>query len=485
MSGLLFRIKRKEVIIPLLLGLGSILFYIPFLLKGFICCDIQWIANAKIALNNPLHYFSRSMYGYFRPLTMAFFSVLYSLFGLNPFIFSLISKSVHTLNVILLYYVCRKLDLSILVSSIASFFFAFYVVNSSAVFYISTLHDLLSLTCILLFLLFLIKFYSTQDMRSGALLIVFAIAATLFKEMGLMTIGLYILVPLVLKRKINTSRNYIIIGVILVSFSVVYLGLYFITRTYADKQLISNFSVLKNLLYSVVFTISPVTERIVAFLPKSLIPVLHILKILFTIALIPSILYLYRFGPGSIRIMLIWPFLFLLPISMFDWHIGLFSLYPDSTMTRYMYVAIPGVGVVIGWVIERLMTKHRSIFSYKSLIVLGFLFIAINFFAAQRVFGLYYYKSNFVNSLVKQFNKIEMYYPNLSKITISTPNLDETEQEIGDSEIASYLYWLYCHRLIEFQVIEGRQQRAYYDSSGTLHLIWNIQKQKLDLPNKE
>lgn len=475
-------LKSKESLIPLGLGIAAVLFYTPFLLRGFICDDILWIANARIAMDNPSHYLSRAMYGYFRPLNMVAVSVLYKLFGLNPFLFSFFAKLVHGINVMLLFVVCRRLNLSVVLASMASIFFAFYVVNSSAIFYISTLHDLMMVTSLLIFTLLLLKFLETSHIAYGIALVAVGLAATLLKEAGFMSIALYFVIPPLITGRFPRSRNYYVVGALLTIFFASYLIYYFATRVHADRELSYSLNILKNLWYAIVFAFMPTTERIIPPSNAPLIQALKIAKVVFTIGLIPVFLYVFRRGESGVRVMIAWIFLLLLPTSLFNWKFHLFSLYPESTMTRFMYVAIPGIAVFVAWIIERILPARKSWPVWSAVVGIGLLFLVINFVGCKKVFGYYHFKSNLVNTLVSQLETVSDDYSDISKITIFTSDMQRTEQEISTSQITSSLYWLYYNKRISFETIEDSLENAHFSHPGHLYLRWDPDNQKLIFP---
>lgn len=466
-------LKSEETLIPLGLGAAAVLFYTPFLLHGFICDDILWLANARIALEQPSQFLSRAMYGYFRPLNMVVISLLYKLFGLEPFLFSLFAKLIHGINVFLLYLLCRRLKLSVPLSVTAAFIFGFYVVNSSAVFYISTVHDLMMVTLLLVFTLLLLRFLERWQPVHGIALLLVGLAVTLIKEVGFMSIGLYFVCPLLLTGRFPKSRNYYLVGGLFVLVLAAYLSYYFATRVQADRELSFGLSILKNLWYSTVFLFIPTTERITGSLSSSVIQLLRVAKIVFTIGLVPVFLYaLLRAAPG-VRLMTTWVFLILLPTSVFDWKFQLFSLYPERTLTRLMYVATPGMAVLVAWLFDRILLSKRSRLMWGAVAGIAVLFVAFNFAACRKVFGHYEFKSEFVNSLIAQLGTINDEYPAVTTVTIHTEDLERTEQEIWDSEITSSLYWLYYNERIDFHTLEDSTQAARFSPPDHLHLRWD------------
>jgi hypothetical protein len=99
---------------------------------------------------------------------------------------------------------------------------------------------------------------------------------------------------------------------------------------------------------------------------------------------------------------LLWPLLFLGPVAMFDWNVGLFDLYPERTASRYMYIAIPGTAVLLSVVISWLYGRMKK---WKPLAVVALvLFLMGNLAAVYKVTRTYQVRQGQSTHLFEQLS---------------------------------------------------------------------------------
>jgi len=123
------------------------------LFNGFVLDDIsQIIDNSNIhSITNFFSFFTGStFYGgggqligvYYKPITLGVYSLLYSIFGAEPFWFHLFQLILHITNVSILFLVLRRFFKSP-TSLILSLIFLIHPINSESVYYISAIQDVL------------------------------------------------------------------------------------------------------------------------------------------------------------------------------------------------------------------------------------------------------------------------------------------------------------------------------------------------------
>jgi hypothetical protein len=186
---------------------GAVLFYLPFLSRQFMGDDWLWLSNAKRALNDPIVFLQRPMYGYFRPLNMVIVFLWSHILGINAPLFSLVNILLHAGNVFLLGKVLDRLGVERMTRNLAVLIFAFYFLNSPAIEWISVGHDLWVTGLCLVFVLRLLKFIEQPRTSTFLQLFFIGLAATLIKESGFVTLGIFFM-ALLLKRKSPLAKEY-------------------------------------------------------------------------------------------------------------------------------------------------------------------------------------------------------------------------------------------------------------------------------------
>lgn len=154
------RNKLTAAVMILLLLITAAVVFLPALRNGFTNWDDrEYVVDNKDLRDGSLPGLWRvatSFYNAnFHPLTMLVYWLGYRFYGLDPAGYHLISFLLHLINIILVFWFCRKLSASTLTAFIAASLFALHPMQVEAVAWIS---DLKGLLCALFFLAGLIAY---------------------------------------------------------------------------------------------------------------------------------------------------------------------------------------------------------------------------------------------------------------------------------------------------------------------------------------
>lgn len=206
----------KRGYIFLLIFIGLIVFF-NSLFNGFVWDDEEQVLNNTLihSFGNFFQFFNSSTFNtggtgslgglYYKPLMTAFFSLMYTIFGPNPFFFHLFQVTLHIINsifVFLIFGLLFKNTNKNLSAFILALLFLIHPINTEAVVYISDLQD------ILFFFFGIIAFwrvinYKLCSVREYLILFILLLFSLLSKETGVLflcVISLYIL--LFLRKKL-------------------------------------------------------------------------------------------------------------------------------------------------------------------------------------------------------------------------------------------------------------------------------------------
>ncbi len=461
-----------------LLSAVVFLFYINFVPDFFQGDDWLWLANAKRLMLNPDLFFDRPIYGYFRPLYMLYISLCYKLFGLNALAFGLTNLLIHVINCSLLYKVLIKYDFEKRIAIAASFIFGFHFLTSPAVCWISSGSDLIVLMLLLIFSIKLPDYYKKPDMKKLVMLIIIGFGSFLVKETGFVSLGLFFLYPILIKK--NPLSKELRRGSIILTFTyLIYLSWYFSARTVINKELVFSFGLFINLWYLVSYMFMPLSKRIVEMFGNELSSYLSILKIITTVVIPVGGIMLILKNLGQKRYFILWPLVVLLPVSLFDWNLSLFSLYPQMTASRFMYIPLPGLAVfmalIMGSVFIRLPAKKVSS------VILASLYVVASFMIINKIVFLYETRQQ-QNSII--FNALNTQSELISKadnlVISSGSNGGYIEQElIGHKEIIEDICFLITGKEIAFSHLsESGEEFKFVEGENFTFLIWNSELKK-------
>ncbi|OGH47317.1 MAG: hypothetical protein A3A51_00910 [Candidatus Levybacteria bacterium RIFCSPLOWO2_01_FULL_39_10] len=194
------------------------------LFNGFVLDDIsQIIDNSNIhSITNFFSFFTGStFYGgggqligvYYKPITLGVYSLLYSIFGAEPFWFHLFQLILHITNVSILFLVLRRFFKSP-TSLILSLIFLIHPINSESVYYISAIQDVLFFFFGIVGLWLIINYKSDKYLLFAGISLFLSL---LSKESGVLFIVISIIYTFLFNKKLSVKT--IVISIII---SIVY-----------------------------------------------------------------------------------------------------------------------------------------------------------------------------------------------------------------------------------------------------------------------
>jgi hypothetical protein len=366
--------------------LSAFVFYLPFLPRSFVGDDWLWLAHGARAAADPGLFLTRPIYGYFRPLFAAYVAIIHAVSGLNVYVYGVLIAGIHTGNGFLLYRMLRRLQVDADAARIAAVLFSFYFLNCAAVCWISAGADVLVLTLLLVFSTMLIDFYARPSALRFIALLAVALCAVMIKETGFACAVLFLAYPLLERSNPFSARAVRFTATFILVFAI-YAIMYFQSRTVIDKEVILNARTPLNLWFLFVYLFMPLPERFVALLGEGLKQLLAAAKASFALALPAVWGYAFVRRSAGERFALLWPCVMLIPVSLFDWNVSIFDLYPSRTASRFMYVATPGFGAFAGLLLGALLKKHPNTKRYTVLALI--VFVGVNSVAVKGVTELY------------------------------------------------------------------------------------------------
>ena len=421
-------LKNKQTI--LIISAGAFLLYLPFMSRQFMGDDWLWLYNAKMAMNNPEIFLERPMYGYFRPFNMLLIFSLLKLFGVKAYLFSLTNILLHSVNVWMLWKVLEKFEINVKIRISSVLIFGFYFLNASAIEWISVGHDLWVTFLTLLFTLKTINFIKKPCPGDFIQILMLGIAATLFKESGFVTIGIYFLL-LILNGKNPISRNIRYYSLLMIISYLIYLIIYFKTRTMVDKEIGLGFGTIINLWYLLSYTLTPFSKRVLSFVPEQMLWIIKLLKITVAIMLPLIAIYLVKKGSKAAIYFFIWSVMFLSTVSVFNWNLSLFDLYPERTVSRFMYSAILGMAVVLSWFLYGILFQRFQFFSKRVVFIpLIMIFILGNFLIIKKVSGAFVSSQKLSNNIIEGLDELSHDFADGDTLLVITDDIDHTAQII-------------------------------------------------------
>ncbi|MCX6257065.1 MAG: tetratricopeptide repeat protein [Bacteroidia bacterium] len=236
----------------------TVIVYSKTFTNGFVNWDddVNITSNRAIQvihLNNIGQIFSTFNVGMYHPITTLVWALEFFLWGMNPHLFHMFSLLIHLVNVVLIYYFVRNLNISEPVALAVAFFSAVHPMHVESVAWISETKDVLYTCFFLLSMIFYLK-YLRKNLKGNYLV---SILLFLFSSMSkssavilpvlLILIDYYIERPLSVKSIIDKlpfffialvfgilsiySQKYAVTGIKISEFSIV------------DRILIANYSV--------------------------------------------------------------------------------------------------------------------------------------------------------------------------------------------------------------------------------------------------
>ncbi|TFH55508.1 MAG: hypothetical protein E4G91_10395 [Candidatus Zixiibacteriota bacterium] len=448
-----------------------VVYYLPFVSRQFSGDDWLWLANAKRALTAPLIFLERPMYGYFRPLNMVLIFLQRLVLGNHAILFSLVSILLHSANVWLLWRVLERLKVSSAMRCTAVVLFAFYFLNAPAIEWISVAHDLWVTGLCLLVVLKSLEAAEKPSWSLFAQIGLLGMAATLIKESGFVSIGLFWAV-LLLKGKSPLSRPFRLFTLLAALSYAAFLVGYSATRTVADREIALNANTIVNLWYFLVYLITPFAKRIVESVPDHVVGVLKVIKITATIIAPLCGVYLWRKGGVVCRLFLLWSIAFVATIAIMKWDVGLFDLYSEHTASRFMYSPVLGVSVCVAWLAQKIADRVRVLRRKYIVASVTVLFIAFNWLAVRHVSGLYLENQAIANGVIETFTSSAGSLATCDSVIVFGDDLSNAPALVASSRHLEAILYVWFDRSLAVTVTEGEPQDATVADKPTNRVVF-------------
>lgn len=203
--------SNKIIIFFIFLALLTFFLYFSNLTAHFVSDDFGWIITSQN--RNPLTFFvassqSQTNSGNYSPLINLIFYFSFYLSGLNPLFYHLISLLFHFGNIILLYFITKKL-ISKKVALLACLIFSVYFNNSEAVAWIAAISHVVSTFFYLLSVFLCFKFLEHRKLSFYFISLISFFLALLAKEIAISLPFVIAIIYFIQKMrgKIKDSRN--------------------------------------------------------------------------------------------------------------------------------------------------------------------------------------------------------------------------------------------------------------------------------------
>jgi hypothetical protein len=379
------------------------------------------------------------------------------IFGPNARVFSFGNILLHAINIFLLWLVLKKYDAPKNIRLLAPFIFAYYYLNCSAVEWISVGHDLWVTGLLLLYILKLKSFHEKPGAKNFIAMFLLGWAAALFKESGLIAIGIYFAYFQINKANPFKKEFFIYSSMNIVSYTV-FMIFYFLTRTVVDKQIVLGVPVLINIWYFSVYLLLPFAKRLVDGLSMNVLAILQYIKVICTLILPPLLVYAYIKGSRIIKLFILWPIFFITTIAVFKWGVALFTLYPNDPASRFMYSPFVGMAVCIAWGAIHLakdIMKFRL--NMAILMILGMIFITANFTAIRKSSSIFIKQQRLSQSIIDDIGHHRSILEKVDSIIILIENIQETEQIVASGEHLHAILLVQFDKSIKVAVIDSSQ----------------------------
>jgi hypothetical protein len=437
--------------------IGAFIFYVPYIASQFVSDDWLWLYNAKRALTNPIVFLQRPMMGYFRPLNMIIVFIWLNIFGPNPRVFSIINILLHCVNIWLLWKVLIKYNISKEIALISSFIFAFYCINAAAIEWICVGHDLWVTSLILLMIIILKDFVEKPSMTKFLILWACGFGSTLIKESGFISLGIYFLLFILLKIS-PFGQKYRKYTVIMLITYFIFLIIYFMTRTVADRQLVLGLETISNLWYFSVYVIFPFPPRMTSRISPFFIDILTWIRIILTFAYPFVLVIVFLKSKPIIRLFVLLPTFFVSTIAIFRWGHNLFSLHPADTAARFMYSPAVGFAVVTGVTLTYVSNNMLSKRTKKAfLIIFGAFFIIINSIALHWLSNMYIQNQILTTKVIEQLEKIRPELERCNNLIVYTDHIEHVTPVIFSDIRLKAIIFIKFDKIINVSIKENRQ----------------------------
>ncbi|MCD4664673.1 MAG: tetratricopeptide repeat protein [Bacteroidales bacterium] len=190
----------------------TIIIYFPAFFNGFINWDDNWYITENpyirnFSFNGIINIFSSFYGGQYSPFTMLVFSLMNSIFGMNPVPFHILSVLLHLINIFLVYKLIKLLFNNSLISIIVAGLFSINPLQVESVVWLSatkiTLSSFFYLASLIAYINYIKKDYKSPYYFLALILFVFSI---LSKEQMIVLPLMLIVIDFTLKRNLLSSK---------------------------------------------------------------------------------------------------------------------------------------------------------------------------------------------------------------------------------------------------------------------------------------
>jgi hypothetical protein len=172
----------------------------------------------------------------------------------------------------------------------------------------------------------------------------------------------------------------------------------------------------------------------------------------------PVILSIVAFkGSRALRVFVLWSIMAISTVAIFDWHLRLLDLVPESTASRFMYYALPGLAILIGWTVQQIGNRIKSIRWKSALAILAAIgFLAINHAIIRKVSQEYFKSQDISKKVIASFADLKSKIGNVGPITVvldsipSNPSVNQSPRHL--EAIANIKYgvdWNFTTALVD------------------------------------
>jgi Tfp pilus assembly protein PilF len=308
-----------------------------------------------------------------------FFSIIYSVFGAQAWVYHLFDLLLHILNTILLFvflkkiFIMQKFRFPQSLAFLLSLIFLVHPVNVEAVAYIAVTQDLM-LGCFLLLGLLLADYYCRKPSLITILLIHLSVLSCLLcKESGIIAVAIIPAFCYFVYRKLNKT---------IISFAVIPLAVYTLMRLAWDRVALGAIHSTNLVIGLITFPYELASYIRLIFFPKDLYlfqedkisrisdPRFY-LSLLVVIVVIAVMVWLYfRYKSKILTFFLLWIVLSFLVLSNIIVSLGV------TVAERWMYVPLIGLLGFSGLVITRLIKRKKTLL-FLSLLMIVFIPLAM------------------------------------------------------------------------------------------------------------
>lgn len=325
----------------------------------------------SLTLANFATWFSKSFLGLYQPFILASLAIDYSLAGGQAWIFHLTNIVLHLANTILVFFLLKNLFRNPILSIIATLIFALHPIQVESVAWVTERKNLLYALFFLSSIVAYLKYLESKKTNLYRLMLIFFIAALMSKAAAVVLPLIFMLVEFACGE--NPFQHKLLekkIPLLFISFIFGLFTLYFHYHhgSLVDSSGLSTFGrlllVSKGVATYFFNFIAPFRLSTYNPLPETISSTLLIECLLFYIIGIVCVIYL-KFR--KINAVVLWGLIFFLI------NIGLFLIPPGVPVIvsdRYMYLAIIGPAVILGFGINFIISKFKRI-KYFILTVFG------------------------------------------------------------------------------------------------------------------